>query len=413
MALLTSLPPPVESVAIPSRLSVSRMVSAGQCKLRPALPSPDENLFPSSPAAVWGRIVHSLFEHVLKGQVGQAEDPREAIERELHSLVDQADAKIAAGPFAFRLLRLQAAFSAIDWGRRWQAAVEDALSLQAQNTATSSRASKPSGKKFDLKAALALPGFSASEVPLPETNLRLTGRIDAIRTLPNRVVRITDYKTGSAFDEEGRLLAHIALQVNLYALVVAELLPRADIEIEVVTGEKTVRLFFDHSRKSETSQWLETQLEQLPAETGLSSSELASVGEQCRTCEFRHVCPLFRASIPELWNRTDNSFPLPLDIAGTILSVQPSDGDSITVKLKDLAGRIVKVHRLDRLNAGVPDLREGDNVWFFNLASIEPQAYAGAWRHPRNFHELPSSPTERRAWTLTVYLSHPASDADA
>jgi hypothetical protein len=41
--------------------------------------------------------------------------------------------------------------------------------------------------------------------------------------------------------------------------------------------------------------------------------------------------------------------------------------------------------------------------WFFNLASSEVAVRNGKWRHPRNFHDLPASTLERRAWTLQVY----------
>lgn len=400
MAGLTRLAPPVESVEAPARLSISRIVSSGECLLRPILPPVQPNLLPPIPAAVWGRVVHSLFDSIAKGEIEAEDDPRTVIERKLVHFLDKTNDDLSSGPFAFRLSRLEDAFTSIEWNKRFQIAVEDGLALFRRSDP---RQSGKGSAGFDLRAALGRPGFFGSEVPLPETPLRLAGRMDAIRVLPDKVVRITDYKTGSAFDEDGKVREGVVNQLNLYALAISELVPTAEIEVEVVGGEKAELARFDETSKQATSDRLQSILGRLPAGRSLRSSEVAQVGEQCRNCEFRHSCPSLRTSAPELWKRPDNPFPTPLDIAGTVLDVEQSDGTSITLKIKDLAGRVVKVHRLDPRNNGVPSIQKGESVWFFSLASIEPLIVSGAWRHPRNFHELPSSPSERRAWTLTVF----------
>lgn len=94
-----------------------------------------------------------------------------------------------------------------------------------------------------------------------------------------------------------------------------------------------------------------------------------------------------------------------MDIAGTVLSAEETEAGLITLKLRDTADRVVKVHRLDRRDQGISDLRAGDAVWFFNLASLEPRAVASGWRHPRNFYEIPASASERRAWRFRPFLS--------
>jgi hypothetical protein len=108
-------------------------------------------------------------------------------------------------------------------------------------------------------------------------------------------------------------------------------------------------------------------------------------------------------ALPELWQRNDTAFGLPLDTAGTVKDIREQRDGYFSIKIVDLARRTVKIHRLSPER--VRDVTAGQMLFLFDLASIESKMPSTGWRHPRNFHEIAMLPTERTAWTMRVFRS--------
>jgi hypothetical protein len=89
-----------------------------------------------------------------------------------------------------------------------------------------------------------------------------------------------------------------------------------------------------------------------------------------------------------------------------VLDQQTDENGYVSVKLTDLAERVVKVHRLNPRSVFDSASESEQVLWSFDLASIEAKMQNG-WRQPRNFHEVAATQTELTAWTLRVFLADP------
>ena len=244
--------------------------------------------------------------------------------------------------------------------------------------------------------------FFSAEYPLESKSLRIAGRVDLFRTLAVNSVAITDYKSGSAVDLNGRVDADTTLQLRLYALAILEAVPEASVQLEVIGRKGAANVCFGDREADETRRWLESHTSGLVSGSVVEPLDLARVGPQCRTCSIRPACTRYTNDIPQLWRESELGFPLPLDTAGAIDGATRTDESVWALRVRELSGRTVKLHRLV-LSDGLEALKEQRLLWFFNLASSDVIRPNGCWRHPNNFHELPSDPREHRAWRLQMY----------
>ena len=210
---------------------------------------------------------------------------------------------------------------------------------------------------------------------------------------------MTDFKSGNILDDEGEVEEVTALQLRLYGLAILELAPRTRLELKVVSPAGTTEVTFSKEDIANTSAWLAERISSLPTGEQIEADQLAVVGPQCWGCTARLVCPAYRAAVSDLWKRTDLSTKLPLDTAGSIVEVEPSAEQTTTLRISDLAARIVKIHRLSPTIYSPTHFDRDSVYWFFNLASCEARLLNGKWRHPRNFNDLPGA-------TLNEGLGH-------
>jgi PD-(D/E)XK nuclease superfamily len=401
MEWLTDLPPNPEEIKMPNLLSVTRLATSGSCILKAIVPTAVCPIWPPSPEVEFGRLTHSLMDLAAKGQIQFTTlgDPR-PVEEALHRLLENERITLARSPSTRDYADLRVAFSQREWRRRTSLAVDRTLEL-LRSPLTDNRESMRQAKPTPLERALRTEGFAASEVPLESKNLRLQGRVDFLRVSEDAVVEVSDFKSGNVLNDEGEVDEVTSLQLRLYGLAILELVPGARLQLKVVSRGGISNVSFSAEDIERTKEWLAQRLLPVRENQLMEANEIAIVGPQCRGCRARAVCPKYRTSVTELWKRQDVTMRLPLDIAGQILEVEPSAAAATTIKLTDLAGRVVKIHRLRPIV--LPTTFEKSVFWFFNLATSEVPLRNGKWRHPRNFHELPASPLERRAWTLKAY----------
>jgi hypothetical protein len=239
-------------------------------------------------------------------------------------------------------------------------------------------------------------------VPFESASLRIRGRLDFVSII-NNVLTVSDFKSGRAIDPDGKVNEEAFRQLRLYALAILELAPEQKIALRVVSrGLESVERF-DEEARIETAQWLAKITEVLEVGARMRANDLAALGPQCTRCDIRPICPAYLDALAELWKRDDTPFVLPLDTAGNVINVQEQGCGYFCIKMVDLAGRIVKVHRL------LPERRRGiaadQELLFFDVASIEARVPRAGWRHPRNFHEVAMLRTDRTAWTIRVFRS--------
>jgi hypothetical protein len=409
MEWLANLPPQLQTVKIPTLLSATRLASSGDCILKAIVPATACPTWPPSPEAEFGRVAHSLMDLAVKGKIEFGGGNIRAVQTALDELLDDARVRLASTPDTHEYADLRTAFTQREWGRRTSLAIARTLELLNSGLHTAAnREPNQEGKRILLRRALHVNGFAASEVTLESRTLRLQGRLDFLRVLPETIIEISDFKSGNVLNEEGDVDDVTALQLRLYGLGILDLAPEARLELKVVSRGRTSPVSFSTQDIKQTREWLAERTLSLGDKEWIGANELAVLGPQCRGCKARAICPKYRSSAAALWKSSDLTMQLPLDIAGRILEVEPCSARETTLKLTDLAGRIVKIHRLSsKIKSTAFDTKS--LFWFFNLATSERTMQNGKWRHPRNFHELPASTLERRAWTLKTYRGASAS----
>jgi len=402
MESLIRLPPVLDEFVVPSHFSVTQLAFAGDCLLRAAAPASVFQEFQVSPEAELGVVLHALLEMASRGLIRRRHNDRRDLDDALEILLSDAKDRLAAAPQTRCFADLRQAFSTREWERRRGAALRCAGRIRESTPEHTSRTTTAGGSS-PLFSAVRKSGLRASEVPIRSDVWRIRGRIDLLETDINRTVQIVDYKSGHVTDENGDVRESIAIQLRMYGLAVLDLWPDSDICLQIVSGNIAYPVSFDQKDRESTIDWFRARASLLPSGATIKALPLAKLGAQCSGCRIRPVCPEYRASIRFLWCQTQLPFPLPLDTAGKLLEVTGSAGCPSTLKVEDLGGRIVKVHRLSLATGLFERKPDGFLVWLFNLGSSEATFRNSVWRHPLNFHELPTSPAERRAWTCMVF----------
>lgn len=405
MEQVERLPPPLQKIEIPLHLSVVRLASSGPCLLRAVAPRSELPRAPSGPQAEFGKIVHALMDLAATRRLGSHGIPADAKDA-FEFLLAEAASRLASNQETRRYADLSVGFTRREWEKRRFLAITGAEELvKSQRTIPSSVSAGPRAEPLSLARVLERNLPTAAEVAFESTALRIRGRLDLVALDPQETARITDFKSGSVTNADGVPNEETSLQLQLYGLALLELAPEKHVSLRVLSrdGESFVTCN-DESRES-ALEWLRARTERLPTGSRIEAEELAVIGPQCRRCEVRPVCPAYRNSVGDLWRKTANPTELPLDVAGTVLACQVDENGYVSVKLTDLAMRVVKVHRLNPRSVFDPAPESGEVIWFFDLASIEARMQKTGWRQPRNFHEVAATSTERTAWTLRLFLA--------
>ena len=214
---------------------------------------------------------------------------------------------------------------------------------------------------------------------------RLAGRADQIVTAPDGHFEVVDFKSGQLFDEEGELLAELAMQVRLYALA-AEESTSQPIRLFLEGGERR-EVPWDHGERVDVSARLQEILSDLPQGMHRNAAELASPGPQCVRCRIRPQCQRYLDSAPTLWRDPRIAGFLPLDTWGRVVTIEQS-GAAQAIELRDPNNDLIVVRGLDTDGWANP-LQLDDSIYLFGLERTENRRSHGLVSRPRNFHERP------------------------
>jgi RecB family exonuclease len=326
---------------------------------------------------------------------------RDSVEAEFERLLSKARSKLETSPDTAHFAELKATMSEVDWHNKTKGILLAAERLLDRSPARSTRASGSGPAPLDFEDLGDEGCFH--EVNIRSGELRLAGRMDLVEISHPRRVVISDYKTGRVLNREGEVREHISLQLRLYALAVERLDPTAEVQLCVIEGTSNRQLQWDAETRAMTEAVLQSVLKVLPAGESYPAEELARPGPWCSSCSFRHVCPRYLASAPEVWSSGCEDGAYPLDTWG-ILRARQQSNTGVVLDLIDAAKRNVRIQRVDLRHGSLDDYVVGYPFHFFGLASIQQSLHQGKHFHPRNFFELPSDRTPFRAWSLTVFV---------
>jgi len=241
------------------------------------------------------------------------------------------------------------------------------------------------------------------EKALASQRLRLNGRADRIARLADGTIEIRDYKTGEVLDADGEVLAHVVTQLRAYGLLVMEKSPGLPIRLVVDDGtEHEVSFTTRDQRRIRRS--LAAINSELPEGRVLDAASLATAGEGCTTCAFRHRCSSYLDAAPTWWrSRASGPADIPQDVWGVITQVSASGDNVLDVTITDAAERRVRLDRLD-LSRWKDEVKVGDRLWAFNLESPISRVRARAAKlHPTSFYECPADSIQQRAWAAQLF----------
>lgn len=393
----TMLPPALDEVRPPVLLNPSRFADLLRCPLSVVHGLPEEELLPPRPLALLGEVIHDVMSAARDAESGSESGREVAFARLFAERVEAMEARLSEDPLSRRLVPLRRAVGRTEWRRRearlraWMAAVsvlperrpgrEDSGTLRNDRNRTGE--ARPTTRVS-----------TGRERTLRVPRLRLSGRADLVEQGSDGVFHVTDLKTGTVLDVDGRALEGHALQLRLYALMIENVDPRAKVRLWV-EGLERVEIGWDDDARAETAQTLGTVAAELPSDRTVAAESIAREGPHCGRCRIRHRCPRYLRAAPAWWAETSTLARVaPFDAWGTVLAAGSDDGETIDLVIRDAAGRKVRVRGLD-VGSGAEGLRCNDHVWLFDLQPTEDLPRHGAYFHPRNFHGKRPS----KAWT--------------
>jgi hypothetical protein len=393
MAGLRVLPPAATSVVAPDFFSPSQIALGNECHLRLVLAGGKQApRLLSHPAAEMGTAFHKLLEMSVRGQILREGELEKDLQRTLDALIDAADRRLAAQPTNGQPVKLRSVFPPLVWRRKVRKLID-----------TATRVYRPPGGSGPTTAVASSIAFNSlprdgvwSEVPIRTPSLGLAGRMDLL-TRSQGHSTIKDLKTGRVLDHEGSVLPKIQAQLRVYGVMFLELTGSQRVDLVVDDGAEH-SVSFDLTIAAEVRSEVRELRAALPAGKRFPAGALATVGDWCGGCSFRHVCPKYRDIAPVLWS--GSSFRLAPDTWGTVEKVTQSASVS-KLTLRDDCGRRVHVFGLE--SGPATRYETGQKVWFFGLRHHPASQADGMYIHPVNFiASLPEAPRQS-AWTLQVF----------
>lgn len=170
----------------------------------------------------------------------------------------------------------------------------------------------------------------------------VSGRADSIYQKETGQIRIVEFKTGKVTDELNQPKENHLLQVAAYGVVVKELAPDINVELELVGPHDSWTGFLDSTLNDRVTKILVKLNEVLPLNIPFSPNEIAQPSGHCIRCSSRCSCPVYKEKmLPTQCN--DNFFDY--DISGKLLAIE-GDNYLSDLKIELDNGLVVKVFRI-------------------------------------------------------------------
>jgi hypothetical protein len=375
-------------------LSVTALSSSPQCDMRVLLESERcSPTLPMPPEAILGSIIHDALDQC--GEQGSEQvlaRVKAALVGESGSFCSHANVSGSA--------TLREVISATRLSAKLATARKIANAIP-QSSRKGKRAPRSPSAASNSASHHPLSRGHWREVGLTSPELELTGRIDSMDVGPGEC-RIADFKTGRALDHDGKVRANYVDQLHLYMILARRMGYGPRYNLVVIAPDGNFDCPVDEQRLHGLENRVESLVRSVPKNKPTLIDSLAHVCQSCATCRYRPSCKSYLAEAPKLWPNQARAFPMPSDIWGDIVKIEPDAGDSgfMTVHLRDAATRLCCV-------SGVPDrfkgkpICVGSKVGFFDLQGLGTES-----PHPQNFClGVPGNPRASRHTARIVGLS--------
>lgn len=374
--------------------SPSQLAFGDECLLRAVLGSTrDVPMLSANPIALLGSVFHKLLELSVRGEVPREGSPIEDVQRTLDRLLDEQDQRLAS-VWVGDPPKLRQLMAPLAWRRKRR----DVLDLAEKYLNESAPRSRGTERRERIARTLP-PNGRWAELTIEAPALRLRGKVDLLERIAGNVV-VRDLKTGRIATGEGDVLPHIERQMRLYGLMAHIIWPAAEVALIVDRGTQR-EIDFGSKDEADVAIWLDAVLSRVPVDTDIDPFAIASPGDVCHGCTYRHTCPAYRTAAPKSWSE-ESRVRLPLDTWGTAVSIRARTDGLVDLTLRDAADRMVKIFGLAAFR--VSEVKIGDTMWLFGLRSREKRGGPELWRHPHNFFEVSDDDPFTRAWTVESFV---------
>lgn len=230
---------------------------------------------------------------------------------------------------------------------------------------------------------------------LKSTFFDMQGRADLIYRKETGEIRVVDFKTGKVRDEKKQPKEEYLLQIAAYGMMVKELAPDVNIELELsgIGGSWTGVL--DNSLQEFVNRVLDSFNEILPRNTSFSALNIARPGRHCIQCAGRCSCPIYSRNLCHFMQQScPDDRHLSIDIHGRLLEVD-MDNNFTTLQLLLPDGYMAKVFHIP--TRFIPESNEmiGSDVTLYGLHVFGDSSEN---RIPRNFYVVDTQEPRRSAF---------------
>lgn len=407
---LQALPEAVESVTAPRLFSPSTFATLLRCPLKEVHALPEEEMLPPSPLAILGDAIHEVMSEVRTGRTLYGRSMAEYVDELFDRKIRCKEERLSEDPRTMRLVPLRGAVGKSEYRNRRARLRKWTNSLPRDDR---DEATESSPKKSRAHDSYEPEPVDTTRIPLGVertirvSSLRLSGRPDLIERDEHGTYHVTDFKTGHVLDRAGEPRVDYALQVRLYALMLQRIDQNASLRLWLEGSERT-EVPWDENLAAETMEQLLSVAGHLLADQVLRAADIASPGAHCGSCRIRHRCVRYRDIAPTWWvDKSSKGAVAPFDIWGKLLEVLPEREGTVTLTLRDAAGRVARVSgiRADLASSN-------DRVWFFELQPTQILPHHGVFVHPQNFHARRPNRAWRDALRYCGFVERHAVDAD-
>lgn len=230
---------------------------------------------------------------------------------------------------------------------------------------------------------------------LKSTCFDMQGRADLIYRKETGQIRVVDFKTGEVRDEKNQPKEEYLLQIVAYGMMIKELAPEINIELELAGVGGSWIGVLDNSLQECVNRVLVSFNEILPRNTSFSAFNIARPGKHCIQCAGRCSCPIYSKNSCHFRQQScpdDRHFNI--DIHGRLLEVE-MDNNFTTLRLLLPDGYMAKVFHIP--TRFIPESNEmiGCDVTLYGLNVFGASSENNI---PRNFYVVDTQEPRRSAF---------------
>lgn len=234
---------------------------------------------------------------------------------------------------------------------------------------------------------------------LTSFRFNMSGRADFIYQTDSRTLRVVDYKTGKVTDDLNQPKDHYLLQIAAYGMMLKELAPDIDIELELAGISDRWMGVLDFNMNNRVAHILASLDNTLPLNESLYTSTLAQTGKHCITCISRCSCPVYQEKLERhLQQHQFDSTYFGYDVNGRLISIEEGD-KLITLRVSLDNGFTIKVFRIPKQLFPESERIVGRYLTIYGANRLG-ESVAG--RFPRNFYVIDTQDPKRSAFQFCL-----------